>query len=271
MEIVLNEREFAEQVLEDCELGRKPYETLGHLAKYYHAEGYKDREIQRLLEDFILKCDPTANLFKWEGTIARQVKNAKKYALVELDFIPVTHREMEICESLSQRELGQLYSGVNKRQPAIKQNVSKVLFTMICLAKYGNAINDHNNGWVNRQDKEIFRLANVQISTKRQSLMLGDLRDFGLIRFSKKVDNVNINVLCLDEGGDPVMQVSDFRNLGNQYLMYHGQQYIECACCGLVIPKRNNSQRYCKDCGEERNRRKTQKNTQERKRMPPVS
>ncbi len=61
-------------------MGELPHETLGHLAKYYHAEGYKDREIQRLLEDFIIKCDPTANVFKWENTIAHQVKNAKKYA-----------------------------------------------------------------------------------------------------------------------------------------------------------------------------------------------
>ena len=81
-------------------------------------------------------------------------------------------------------------------------------------------------------------MANVQISTKRQSLMLSDLRDIGVIRSSKKVDNVNINVLCLDDDGDPVMQVTDFRNLGNQYLMYHGHQYIECASCGLVVPKK---------------------------------
>ena len=92
-----------------------------------------------------------------------------------------------------------------------------------------------------------------------------------MIRFSKKVDNVNINVLCLDEGGDPVMQVTDFRNLGNQYLMYHGHQYIECASCGLVVPKKNNSQRYCKHCGEERNRQKSKEKFWEKSRILPVS
>ncbi len=271
MEIILNEREFAERALEDCDMGELPHETLGHLAKYYHAEGYKDREIQRLLEDFIIKCDPTANVFKWENTIAHQVKNAKKYALIELDSIPITKKEMGLCESLSQQELGQLYSGSNRQRPFVKRNVSRVLFTMICLAKYGNAINANNNNWVNRQDKEIFRMANVQISTKRQSLMLSDLRDIGVIRFSKKVDNVNINVLCLDDDGDPVMQVTDFRNLGNQYLMYHGHQYIECASCGLVVPKKNNSQRYCKHCGEERNRQKSKEKFWEKSRILPVS
>ena len=48
------------------------------------------------------------------NTIAHQVKNAKKYALIELDSIPITKKEMELCESLSQQELGQLYSGSNK-------------------------------------------------------------------------------------------------------------------------------------------------------------
>lgn len=106
MEIILNEREFAERALEDCDMGELPHETLGHLAKYYHAEGYKDREIQRLLEDFIIKCDPTANVFKWENTIAHQVKNAKKYALIELDSIPITKKRWNCVRACPSKSWG---------------------------------------------------------------------------------------------------------------------------------------------------------------------
>lgn len=74
--------------------------------------------------------------------------------------------------------------------------MKRLLFTLICLAKYSDLVNSNNGGWVNRTDKEIFRLANVVTPIRRQSLMLNDLREFGYIRFSRKVDNVNINVQC---------------------------------------------------------------------------
>lgn len=266
MTIILNEREFAEQALETCELGEHPYNTLSCLAKYYHAEGYRDREVRRFLENFLLKCDPSVNVFRWEKAIARTLKTAKKYPLVEVDCVSITAKEMAVCESLSGRELKQFRPG--RHRPT--QNTSRLMFTLICLAKYGNAARVGNNGWVNASDKDIFALANVSTTIRRQSFMLNKIHSMGLLQFSKKVDNVNMRVTCIDEEGEPVMQVSDFRNLGNQYMMYHGFPYIECASCGLVVPKGNNSHRLCKQCGEARNREKTNENHWKRKgELPP--
>lgn len=242
MSIVLNEREFAESALETCSLGQKPLETLGRIARYYAADGYKRGEICSLLEEFLLKCDPGINIVKWQNAIDQQVKYACKNGLIEIDSIPITQKELDVCESLSGTQMRRL------------------MFTLICLAKFSNAVNAKNNGWVNRQDREIFKMANVVTPIKRQSLMLNDLRELGLIRFSRKVDNVNINVLCIDNGGDTVLHVSDFRNLGYQYLRRCGEPYFECASCGVVIKKTNNSQKYCRECGAEINRQKSREN-----------
>ena len=114
--------------------------------------------------------------------------------------------------------------------------------------------NEQNAGWVNRPDKEIFKLANVVTSVKRQSLMLNDLRSSGLIRFSRKVDNININVQCIDMDGDAYLQITDFRNLGYQYMRYCGEPYFECAECGIVIKRMSNAQKYCHDCAVDINR-----------------
>lgn len=240
---MLNERDFAQEAIQNCVLGAKPTETLKCVAKYYHSEGYKKADIVLMLEDFMLKCDPTINIVKWQDTIERKVKDADKYGLIELDSIPVTQKELDICQGLSGKQ------------------IQRLMFALICLAKFSNAVNNKNNNWVNRQDKEIFRMANLVTPIKRQSLMLNDLRGLGLIRFSKKVDNININVQCLDDSGEPVLLISDFRNLGYQYMQYCGEPYFECASCGLVIKRTNNSQKYCPECAVEINRQKTRENS----------
>lgn len=242
MNIVLNEREFAESALETCSIGQKPLETIGRIARYYAANGYKRNEICSLLEEFLLKCDPGINIVKWQTTIEKQAKMACKASLIEIDSIPITQRELDVCD------------GLNRKQ------IQRLMFTLICLAKFSNAVNEKNGDWVNRPDREIFKMANVVTPVKRQSLLLHDLRELGLVRFSRKVDNVNINVLCVDNGGDTALHISDFRNLGYQYMRHCGKPYFECEACGLVIKRTNNSQRYCLDCGTEINRQKSREN-----------
>lgn len=240
-------------------------ETLGRVAKYYHANGFKRKEIHALLEDFLIKADPSANIVLWQSAIDRQVKNAERYPLVELDGVAITKKELDICCGLSGAP-----SKVSKtskrsgRQKNCRGLQNRLMFTLICLAKFANAVNDKNDGWVNRQDNEIFRLANIKATTKRQALMYSDLRDLGLIRFSKKVDNVNVRVLCLDDDGDPELFITDYRNLGNQFLRYCGEPYIECASCGLVVRRSNNSQLYCEECGVAINRQHANDNYRRR-------
>ena len=77
--IVLNEKACAEYALENLILGSKPTETLGRVARYYYSIGYKKKEIGSLLEDFMLKCDPTINIVKWQATIDKQVSSADTY------------------------------------------------------------------------------------------------------------------------------------------------------------------------------------------------
>jgi len=65
MTIVLNERKYAEELLGERLLPAKPTEAFGRLTRYYKAEGHTKGEVHRLLEDWLLHCDPSANLVKW--------------------------------------------------------------------------------------------------------------------------------------------------------------------------------------------------------------
>lgn len=237
--IVLNEKACAEFAIENLTLGNKPIETLGRVARYYYSEGYKKKEIVGLLEDFVLKCDPAINIVKWQSAIDRQARGADKYKLIDIPGVSITQREMEKIQSIDGKLL------------------QRLMFSMLCLAKYGNAVSPNNNCWVNRKDKEIFKLANIAITSKRQSLMINDLWTMGFIGYSRVVDNVNINVKIIDEESPTVLFVSDFRNLGNQYMRYCGEKYIECHCCGKVVKQNKNKQKYCNECAVEINRQKS--------------
>lgn len=236
MSVILNEREYAERLLADNDLTQKPIEALTVVARYYYSEGYKRKEISRLLETYITKSDASANIVRWHDVIERLSRSAGKYPLVEIDSIQITEDEISVCRQLKGKQW------------------QRLMFSLICFAKYYNAISDTNNGWTNRPDKEIFRAANVTTPISRQSLMLNDLRAAGLIEFSKKVDSTNIRVTCLDYDGPVVLHITDFRNLGNQYSMLLGEPYMECESCGAVVRRTGRRQKYCKTCAPEINR-----------------
>lgn len=231
--IVLNETEWAHDMINQKSLGANPYETLKRVARYYLDQQYKKSDVRRKLDYFILQCDPTASLPKWSDTADRALNRAAKRAAVEIDYIVVTKPEMDIIDGLS---------GTQTRRLA---------FTLLCLAKYLDVVNPAGDHWVTTDDNDIMKMANINTSLKRQSAMFRKLNECGLVRFSKKVDNTNVRV-CFIEDGDEAMRIYDYRNLGYQYMMYHGGSFIECSNCGIITkednPQVGRRQRYCKAC-----------------------
>ena len=96
-------------------------------------------------------------------------------------------------------------------------------------------------------------MANIKTSVKRQSKLFGDLQRAGLIKFSQKIDSLNVQVLFCDDY-DCKIEIDDFRNLGYQFLKYVGEPYFECENCGIVekitSPQKGRKQKYCKACAQ---------------------
>lgn len=233
-EIILNEYAWSKDIIAKQSLGDKPYETIARLARFYYHCGYRKSMIGKMLEEFILRCDSSSNMSKWHEYIDKCVKNADKYPLINIQHIPITDAEIEKINELE-------YS-----------NEKCVAFTLLCLAKYGNAVNPKNNNWVNKDWSEIFALANVKINTNRKAMLMNRLMRYGVIGFSKIVDNININVRFINDSSDPVMLVDDYRNLGYQYMNHiRAGAYINCQSCGVIIKKTGRNHRYCAECGAE--------------------
>lgn len=229
--IILNERIYAENAINNGYISKKPSETLSILAKYYHKQGIKKSVIHKSLEEFMEKYYPNFNSAKWQLTIEKQVKQVEKYSLIEIDNVIITENELTTIRELKNKSL------------------EKLAFTLLCLAKFSNAVNPHNNDWSNREDKEIFKLANIQADIKKQSLMMNDLKTAGLIEYSRIVDNINSHILFIDTDSLPILFVDDFRDLGFTYLIYKGENFTRCKDCGRIIRQnKQNNIVYCNDC-----------------------
>lgn len=236
MSIVLKENEWAEQMIQSRSLGKKPSETLCRVARYYIDNGYSKKEVRNKLDAFLLLCEPTSSLPKWSDSLDYAVTRACKYKAIDIDYIEITDAEMKKIDSLDGKQ------------------IRRLAFTLLCLAKYWSSVIPNSDYWVNNKDNEIMSMANINTSIKRQSLMYWTLREAGMIQFSRKVDNTSIRV-CFAEPGKVVCRISDFRNLGYQYLKYHNEPYFECQNCGITTkyndPVKGRKQKYCKSCASE--------------------
>ena len=234
MSVVLRENDWAASMIQANSLGKKPSETLRRVARFYmDTYNINQDAARKKLDLFLLQCDTTSSLPKWSDALDYAVSRACKYPAINIDHISVSKNEVEKIDSLEGKQ------------------IRRLAFTLLCLAKYWNIVTRKEDGWVNSKDNEIMSMANINTSIKRQSLMFGKLNELGMIQFSKKVDNTNVKV-CFMEDGEEAIRIYDFRNLGYQYLMYHGEPYFTCENCGIttkVNDKGNRRrQKYCPEC-----------------------
>ena len=231
---MLRENDWAASMIQANSLGKKPSETLRRVARFYmDTYNINQDAARKKLDLFLLQCDPTSSLPKWSDALDFAVSRACKYPAINIDHISVSKNEVEKIDSLEGKQ------------------IRRLAFTLLCLAKYWNIVTRKEDGWVNSKDNEIMSMANINTSIKRQSLMFGKLNELGMIQFSKKVDNTNVKV-CFMEDGEEAIRIYDFRNLGYQYLMYHGEPYFTCENCGITtkVNDRGNRrrQKYCPEC-----------------------
>lgn len=231
--IILNEKNYAEECLNHNVILDKPFFTLSIIAKYYyHCLGYRRKKIITLLTDFMCKNYPDYenNKLSWQTTIDKIAASAGKYKLFEIDGVKITKSELA--------KISEIHNKVLER----------LMFTMLCLAKLGNERNERNNGWVNTEVKDIFTLARISATIYDQDLKINQLYQLGLIEFPKRNDLLNIRVTFIDDS-DEELYISDFRELGYEYLKYKGENFFRCQECGILIRQnKNGTKKYCKDC-----------------------
>lgn len=173
---------------------------------------------------------------EWITYIDRCLNKVKKRAPIELEYIPITQIELEAIHAVQD----------NPKE--------RLLFTLLVLAKYNNLKSgrDHNNDWVNFDEKTIFKLARVACGTHDRDKMIYDLKESGFISNSKKITSLNLKVNFIDES-EPILKITDMRELGFQYQETLPNNLIRrCSHCGKPYKLKKKTERagLCPLCKE---------------------
>ena len=237
---ILNEKEFIRNALAS---GKKPENiSNGYLitliAKYYfnsavYPEALVDTVKRKMLEFNIEGYQEYRYANKIKKTCYDLYESEPDCLFRELEYIPVYEGELKIVESLS-----------SDRQ-------KKFMFTLFVIARYMDC-----GGWINKKDSkglsEVFKLANVTLSSDKKNELLYDLYSNGYIHFGKKVNNLNIRVDLGDTNDDIIYKVTSFENIGNQYIGHFKKGYKQCKCCGKKIKNTGNKKMFCLTCAEKK-------------------
>lgn len=237
MPVILNETKQAEYIIRKGEVGNKPASTLFLLGKYYRQKEKLDTEHTfHKLNEFMQQHYKNYNPALWEDIIEDISKKTVKYPLREIRFVGVTRSELDKIAEI----------------PQVKYQ--KLLFTMLCYAKLYNTVSENNEGWINTDIREIYKIARVTVKYKNDKfLYLNDIESTGLISFSNKNDNLNIKVNFIDTEEAPVLMIEDFRELGYEYQNHTGQdRFIRCTECGRLVRQTGKNTRYCDDCKQKK-------------------
>ena len=232
--LIMNETQAAENIIANKVVGKKPMQDISLLARYFITyagdKKLKTKDLVADLREYLKGQYDDYQSVKWQSLIEKAIKKAKTSPIVDLVYIPVTAKELETIKAIGNKKL------------------EKLAFTCLVVAKYYNLRNPSNNGYVNIDYSTLFKLARVTATTYEQPLLLNDLKQRGLVQRCRKVDNPNFRVLFIDNTSEVVLKVEDMRELGYAYLEYIGEPFARCAGCGILMRKKVNNMKYCRDC-----------------------
>ena len=233
---ITNEKRYIEENLinsDNVEI-TKPSNVINLLARYYINElDLSEESTYKKINEFMETHYFGYREANYYQIIDKYIKTARKFPLKKVDYVPITENEMNIIQ------------GVGSKAE------QRLLFTLVCIAKYNYLVKPESNGWVNTPDSEIFRMARLTSDLLTKEGYLGDMIDRGYLENSRSNSKTSVRVTFLDNESPIVLKVDDFRELGYEYKLYCGEKYIRCHNCNIPIRKTKHNKIYCKKCSIE--------------------
>lgn len=235
----MNEKEYIRNILASK---KKPDDlSMGYfitlIAKYYFSDELDAEQLSDIVKEKMLAFDlDNYQEYKYHIKILNICEGLFDYstdrAFKEIEYIPIYENELKFINALS----------TDKQK--------KIMFTFFAVARYMDC-----DGWINKKTSkdisEVFKLANVTLTSDKRNELLHELYVNGYISFGKKVDNLNIRVK-LDDSGEIEYKIMEFNNLGNQYIGNFKNGYKQCRKCGRIIRITGTNNQYCKKCIKEK-------------------
>ena len=239
MTLILNEKKYAEDLIlgkNDSVKGLRGKVNL--ITRYnYHVKHLSSSDNYEHTVRWLNKHQDNFCECNYSKFIELSVKSAMKSPFYDIESLKITASEMNIVKSLD-----------NIRQ-------QKILFVLLCFAKFQRIAFGYTNGFVNLSIVELYKHARVSVPAGDRELILYEIAQKGYIRSPQKNDSTGLFITFISELEDSVVLEVDGRTskeLAYLYLSFinDGVGYGKCQRCGCVIKKRKDII-HCKECCEE--------------------
>lgn len=168
----------------------------------------------------------------YSNVIAKAIKGSRKKNFYNVDSIIITKNELNIIASLD-----------NIRE-------EKILFVLLCLAKYQEKIFGFTNGLVKYTITDLCKMARVSVPADDREYLLHEILMCGLIGCPKKNDTKCLVVNFIEENGEQelILGETDCLELAYVYLKWkNGSGFKRCLKCGRLMSSKNKKD-FCPYC-----------------------
>ncbi len=221
--IILCEKKYAEERLQNGFSRKMSRKDLSYLARYFKYLGKNKTQIQSCLIDFCKKFDDDYNEVLFAERIEKATNSIDKYTLRIFRPIGITHNELLSIRSI----------------PDFRYQ--KILFVMLVIAKMYSS-SDSTDFYANHKFHDYVHLAKVSATKSEYQEISSKLNDTGLISTTLN-DTYKLNFVDKDQSSfdivvDDETKIVDFLPFA-------------CSVCGKEIDKRGHRHKMCNDCWKE--------------------
>lgn len=213
------------------------------LCQMWYKNGTSFDALKDKMVDFCFTWNPHFNLAKNEQLL--------------LDVIATLNQQLTTEAPFSFNYLINIYKEEILEIKKLKNNkLEKILFIIICLAKWRNANFIYLNAGSSIKLKDIFDLAQVKATKKQQLAMLHQLTEMGYLQPQLK-PLMKCFIPCIVNEGTLIEAVKiDDAMINMLPILYMPR----CARCGKPFEQHSNRQKYCPECARIVNIEKTIQN-----------
>lgn len=235
-----------------------PRKVIWTLALYYVTIHHEDDKTAfESIKKYIEKYNSSFYYEQYISDMNKCIKKAKKYDLKNIDKIIITKSEMNTIQS---------FKDIKKE---------KIVFVLIALAKYFNALYDQDSDCLFAKTSDIFKYARVVIPASERDYYLHFAYESGVLlpNFSIGSNMQLVGVVSHKEDDEVALTLNeyDYQELAYTYLNFKNGGYKRCKTCGswfkmkasepatlychLHKPQRSDPNEYkkktCVDCRQE--------------------
>lgn len=231
--IIFDEVKYAYEIVigkrgDELSMGKQAY----YIARYcYHELKMDDDDTYAMILNWMSYHNADFYEPSHAALIVNQMQAGKKRPLYKVDEIHISSTELEKIKALK-----------NAKQ-------ERILFTLLCWAKYQAKAFGMKDGLVRYEMGPLFQSSCVSIRGKDRAYFLHDLYAQGVIGIPKRIDTPCLYVKIIDDA-DTAMTVSEIecQTTGFLWMQYvHDEEFQQCQNCGRLMHA-DKRHRYCKQC-----------------------